>query len=89
MQVGSLPKHKFTGLAMKGDDATKLPVTAPIEQDLRYFLDVYVDDFISLAIATTQKQLEHVATTIMQGIHDVFPENMLSTRKIRYRVRRS
>ena len=30
---------------------------------------------MSLVIPTTVTQLQHVATAIMQGIHDVFPED--------------
>jgi hypothetical protein len=36
-------------------------------------LDVYVNDFIQLAIATSRQQLEHVANAVLTGIHDVFP----------------
>ena len=49
-----------------------LPVQGD-NDDLRYFVDVYVDDFIPMAIATSQEQLRHVANAVMQGIHDVFP----------------
>ena len=37
---------------------------------------VYVDDLMSLDIPVSQcsqEQLRHVATTVMMGIHDVFP----------------
>ena len=34
-----------------------------------------MDDYISLAIPTSQQQLEHVANAVMTGIHDVFPPN--------------
>ncbi len=40
---------------------------------LRYLLEVYVDDFISLIIPMSQEQLRHVANAILEGIHDVFP----------------
>ena len=77
--VGSLPRHKFTNLAMAGADVATLPETADSSARLRYFLDVYVDDFISLAIAASRQQLEHVATATMQGIHDVFPSNSVDS----------
>ncbi|KAL7532596.1 hypothetical protein ACHAWF_004183 [Thalassiosira exigua] len=35
--------------------------------------EVYVDDFMSLAVATTKEQLRHVMAEVMAGIHDVFP----------------
>ena len=35
-----------------------------------------MDDYISLAIPTSQEQLTHVATAIMMGVHDVFPADI-------------
>jgi hypothetical protein len=34
--------------------------------------EVFVDDFMSLVIPTSHEQLEHVATVVMTGIHNVF-----------------
>ncbi len=42
-----------------------------------YALEVYVDNFMSIVIPTSREQLEHVATAIMTGIHDVFPTNII------------
>ena len=36
-------------------------------------IEVYVDDFIALAITISKDQLDHVARGVMHGIHDVFP----------------
>jgi hypothetical protein len=44
--------------------------------EFKFLLDVYVDDFIPMAIATSQQQLKHVSTAIMTGIHKVFPTNV-------------
>ncbi len=38
-----------------------------------YMVKVYVDDFMSLVIPISRDQLQHVATAVMIGIHDVFP----------------
>jgi hypothetical protein len=73
--VGSLKEHKFTEVALDSDAVRALPKNATPGDALHYFLDVYVDDFIPMAIATSQEQLEHVATAVMQGIHDIFPAN--------------
>ena len=40
---------------------------------MKYLLEVYVDDFMSLVVATSQRQLRHVANAVMHGLHDVFP----------------
>ncbi len=77
-RVGSLPTHKFISHAMAGQDVESLPETGG-NGPLQYFIDVYVDDFIPMAIATSKEQLEHVATAVMTGIHDVFPANVLDT----------
>ena len=50
-----------------------LPRTVSDNSSLRYLVEVFVDDFMSLAIATSQEQLKHVGTGTMMGIHDVFP----------------
>eukprot|EP00956_Cyclotella_meneghiniana_P012280 scaffold17443_cov38-Cyclotella_meneghiniana.AAC.11 len=71
-KIGSLPDHKFSGYAMGNEAVQKLPEEGEVD-DLRYFIDVYVDDFIPLAIATTQEQLRHVSNAVMMGIHDIFP----------------
>ena len=36
-------------------------------------VEVYVDDFTSLATLTSNEQLVHVVNAIMTGIHDLFP----------------
>ena len=70
-EVGALPTHKFLHWA----GADKAPVGAPTEpgRRLRYLVEVYVDDFIACIIPTTKQQVEHVARSILHGIHDVFP----------------
>jgi hypothetical protein len=50
-------------------------VTAP--NGFFYALEVYVNDFMSIVIPTSQEQLEHVATAVMTGIHDIFPANIV------------
>ena len=71
-KIGSLPDNKFLEYAM-GDEAVEaLPKEAGVEE-MRYFIDVYVDDFIPMAIATSQEQLRHAANAVLAGIHDVFP----------------
>ena len=61
---------------MAGQDIKCLPERGD-DGTLKYFIDVYVDDFIPMAIATSQEQLEHVATAVMTGVHDVFPANVI------------
>ena len=72
--VGSLPKHKFLKYAAVGEDFESLPITTTKER-FPYTVEIYVDDFVGMAIPASQEQLEHVATGIMMGAHDVFPED--------------
>jgi hypothetical protein len=72
MPLGSLPDHKFAHHAMQNEEVKKLPKTSD-NAGFHYIIEVYVDDFISLAAASAQDQLEHVAKAVMHGVHDVFP----------------
>ncbi len=69
--IGSRPMHKFEEYS-KGDPAYNSLPQQSIGR-LQYMIEVYVDDFISLAIPTSTEQLDHVARAVMEGIHDVFP----------------
>ena len=75
-KVGTIPIHKFTQYTRgdEGENIADRPGPA-----LRYCLEVYVDDFMSLVIPTTKDQLDHVASAIMTGIHDVFPGNIVDS----------
>ena len=56
-------------------------------ESFNYMLELYMDDYIVLAIPKIQDQLHHVANAILTGIHDVFPpdkydkEDAISLRK--------
>ena len=54
---------------------TDLPESGHDQHKFSYMVEVYVDDFMSLVIPVSKKQLRHVANAIMHGIHDVFPPN--------------
>ncbi len=72
-KMGTLPHHKFTHYVISNqayDGPPERDKTGTAFQDM---LEVYVDDFFSLVIPTSRKQLRHVSTGTMTGIHDVFP----------------
>jgi len=46
---------------------------------LSYLVEVFVDDYIALAIPTCQEDLRHVSNAVMTEIHEVFPENEVDT----------
>jgi hypothetical protein len=68
-QIDTLKDHKFLSLTMP--DAHDLPATHP--GPLRFLLEVFMDDFIGLAIPTSLAQLRHYSNAVMYGIHDIFP----------------
>jgi hypothetical protein len=74
-KVGTLPPHKFTNYVIGHQAHNGLPEWDETGRAFRYMLKVYVDDFISLVIPTSCKQLRHVSTGTMTGIHDVFLAN--------------
>ena len=72
--VGSLPKHKFLPHTQDSHEYNTLPRDQKWNKpSLKYLIKVCMDDYIGLAMATTQESLDHVANGIMCGIHDVFP----------------
>jgi hypothetical protein len=72
-RIGALEDHKFAKYSRGSKAFEGLPETDGGSNTLRYFFEVYVDDFIPLAIAASKEQLEHVARALLHGIHDVFP----------------
>ncbi len=79
-KVGSLAGHKFVQHVTRGTDFEALPITSmgTASNNLYYALEVYVDNFMSIVIPTSQEQLQHIATAVMTGIHDVFPANVVN-----------
>jgi hypothetical protein len=75
--VGLHPPHKFSHHITGDKEYKLLPHSLEGEQPCRYGLEVYVDDFMSIVIPTSQEQLEHVAAAVMTGIHNVFPADVV------------
>jgi hypothetical protein len=71
LPVGSLPGHQFLPLTHGHVDQHTLAESN--HQTFAYVIEVYVDDFIGLVIPTSKTQLDHVASSVMYGIHDIFP----------------
>jgi len=72
--VGTHEAHKFSRYTTAHQDYQQLPEKTD-NSGFRYLIEVYVDDYISLAMATSQEQLDHVSRSVMKGVHDVFPED--------------
>ena len=44
------------------------------KSNLQFLLEVFVDNFIGVAIPESKDELDHCANGIQLGIYDVFPE---------------
>jgi hypothetical protein len=73
--IGSLPDNKFITWATDSYDFCTLPPRAGTNAGLKYMVEVYMNDYIGLAILASQEHLCHTAKAVMHGIHNVFPAN--------------
>ena len=67
--VGTTAEHKFQAHTRGSNEYEGLPSRSDGEC-FRYMIEVYVDDFIALAIAISKDQLDYVAGGVMHGIYD-------------------
>ena len=73
--VGSLAEHKFVELAEVNSEIAELKNKDTSKEPFNYMVEVYMDDYIVLAITRIQDKLRHISNAIMTGIHDVFPQD--------------
>lgn len=71
--MGGMQNHKFLPHAMTGSDMADLPEASNTE--MKYLLEVYMDNFIPLTMASSREHLRHIANGVLYGIHDVFPSH--------------
>ncbi len=64
MPTNALDPHKFLPWTELSDDFATLQ-TEPITDTFRYLLEVFMDDYIGLAIPTTRTQLRHYSNAVM------------------------
>ena len=80
--------HKFLKLMEVNPEFAELPKTDILDDPFNYMLEVYMDNYIMLAIPRIRDQLHHVTNAVMTDIHDVFPpdkdddEDLISLKKI-------
>ena len=72
--LGKGPHNPQLKYSQTSEAYAGLPQHSPCDADpFKYLIEVYVDDFMGLAIPTSRRVLDHVANGVMCGIHDVFP----------------
>ena len=70
--VGSFALHKFVKLREVNPDFAEVPKSDVLDDPFSYMMELYMDNYIVLAIPRSRSQLHNVANSIMTGIHDVF-----------------
>ena len=75
LPIGSQPTHKFIHHTRTHEDYVALDDEKSPSTPMKYVMEVYMDDFITLAISNRRRELDHLASATMNGIHDVFPPN--------------
>ena len=56
--VGTIRDHKFTHFALTDPVVQALPESVDDDNDFKYFIDVYVNDFIPMVIVRSMRQIE-------------------------------
>ena len=74
MPLGDIPTHKFLPFTQSQPEYQNLPLDSYSDQFM-YMIEVFVDDFIELAIPIRQGHLDHCANSTMRAVHDIFPPN--------------
>ena len=78
---GALPEHPLENLTMPDEEVTLPDLSTVSGKDganFLHMLEVYVDDFISLAQTRDDKKLRHLSRALLHGIHSVFPPPAIS-----------
>jgi hypothetical protein len=59
LPIGALPAHRFSSYTTLHNNFKTLPLRAPgqLGQNLKHMHEVYMDDFVTLAIAESQEEL--------------------------------
>ena len=63
--VDTIPTQKFQRLAGIDPEFKALPTTAVYDDLLHYFLEFYVDNYITLAIGRIKEKLRHLSNLVM------------------------
>ena len=70
--VSSAP-HNFVKLTEVNPELADLPKIDISDDSFNYMLELYMEDYIALAIPMSRSQMHHIANAVMTGIHYMFP----------------
>ena len=76
--IRALGHHKFEHYVI---DPSKLMELQDFDatHPMKFTLEIYVNDFMSIIIPTSQAQVEHVTRAVMSAIHDIFPADKVDS----------
>lgn len=78
LPLGTLSPHALLPQTTTHPDYLTLPTSEnhlTTQTPMKYLMEVFVDDFIALVIPASRRHLDHIGTSMMKGIHDVFPSS--------------
>ena len=78
--MGSLPTHKFLEYTKGSPEYEALPYISADSRPLKSMIEVYVDNYINLAIARSKCDLDHILNVTMHGMHSVFPAKKVDSK---------
>ena len=74
-------KYAHSPTTTKGSpEYEALPEVSADNLPLKFMKEVYVDDYISLAMAWSKQDLGHIANATMHGMHSVFPASAVDSK---------
>ena len=79
-KIGSLPDHKFLEYTKGSTENEALPNMSANGHPLKFIIEVYVNDYINLAVARSKRDLDHISNATIHGMHSVFPTNKVDNK---------
>ena len=74
-KIGTLPDNKFLEYTKGSPEYKTLPDVSADGRTLKFMIEVYVDNYINLAMVRSRKYFVNIPNAIIHGMHSVFPAN--------------
>ena len=75
LKIGTLPDHNFPEYTNGSPEYEALPNILANRRPLKFMIEVYVDNYINLAMTRSKQDLDHISNATMHRMHCVFPAN--------------
>ena len=57
-----------------------LPNVLADSRSLKFMVEVYIDEYINLAMARSKQDLDHISNATMHGMHSMFSANKVDSK---------